>query len=79
MTDSIRVFVGGRALDLPRGATALDAVCADDTAQGAEIEAGRLAITDSRGLPLDPTTVLAAGAILRVVRNRVARSDQTRE
>jgi hypothetical protein len=34
------------------------------------VAAGERALTDSRGLPLAPDTVLAAGSILRIVSGR---------
>jgi len=38
-----------------------------DAAAAAEVGSGQRTITDSRGLPLDPATVMGAGSILRVV------------
>jgi hypothetical protein len=62
-----RVFVNGVAVDVPRGATALDAVrgwsldAAEAVAKGASI------ITDSRGLPTPADVRVEAGAIFRVL------------
>jgi hypothetical protein len=75
-----RVFVNGIKLDVPAGATALDAVrewnaeAADAVTQGASI------ITDSRGLPAAADTPVQAGAIFRVLPARQPRpAARTRE
>ena len=70
MTDSIRAYVNGSGVDVPAGATAIDAVRAMDTAEADQVLAGERALTDSRGLPLDPSTVLVAGSIVRIVSGR---------
>lgn len=63
----LRVFVNSSALDVPTGSSALDAVNAFDAAAAADVRSGQRTITDSRGLPLDPATVMSAGSILRLV------------
>jgi len=70
MSDPIRAYVNGRGVDVPAGATALDAVRAADPAVADAIAAGDRALTDSRGLPIEDSVVLAAGSILRVVSGR---------
>lgn len=62
MTDTIPVFVNGRRVLLPRGATAAMAVAQDDPGRAA----AAATITDARGLPVSPDAVLVGGAILRV-------------
>ena len=57
-------------VDVPSGATALDAVRAFDAGAAADIEAGRRLITDSRGLPLDGSAAMSAGSIIRLVAKR---------
>jgi hypothetical protein len=69
---TVRVYVDGRGVDAPDGATALDAVRAADPAAADAVAAGDRAIVDSRALPLDPTTPMVAGTILRLVRGRGA-------
>lgn len=69
---ALRVFVNGRGVDAPPGATALHAVHAADDAEASAITAGHRAITDSRGLPVDPWSPAYAGAIYRTVRARPA-------
>ena len=70
MSESIRAYVNGRGVDVPPGATALDAVRAFDPAQADQVAAGARALTDSRGLPLGPASTLAAGTIVRIVSGR---------
>lgn len=73
MSDTVRVFIDARGVDVPRGAMPLDAVRAHDPQLADEVASGRRLITDSRGLPADDAPV-AAGAIFRVVmvRDRAA-------
>ena len=70
MTDSIRAYVNGRGVDVPVGAMAIDAVRALDSVEADRVLAGERALTDSRGLPLGPSTVLAGGSIVRTVSGR---------
>ena len=72
MPDSrmVRVFVNAVPLELPAGSTALDAVRMWNAAAAGDVEAGLRFIADSRGLPLDASTAMPAGSILRVVANR---------
>ena len=57
-------------IDVPPGATALDAVRAWDASAAADVEGGRRMITDSRGLPLDAAATKSAGSIIRLVAKR---------
>ena len=66
----IRVFVNSNGVEIPTGSTALDAVAAWSTDAAREVLAGARLITDSRGLPIDSTTPMSAGSILRLVANR---------
>ena len=70
MSDTVRVFVDGRGLDAPSGATALDAVGVRSPVDADAVRAGRVLITDSRGLPISPDTALFNGAVLRLIPNR---------
>jgi hypothetical protein len=70
MSDSIRAYVNGRGVDVPLGSTAIDAVRAMDAAAADQVAAGERALTDSRGLPLEPTAVLTGGSIVRIVSGR---------
>jgi hypothetical protein len=68
----VRVFVNANGVDVPAGATALDAVRAWSADAAQEVSAGARLITDSRGLPIDGTAPMSAGSILRLVANRDA-------
>ena len=70
MTDTIRAYVNGRGVEVPAGASAIDAVRAWDNEAADQVMAGDRALTDSRGLPLDPSAVLAGGSIIRIVSGR---------
>lgn len=67
MTAPIRVYVNDRPLDVPRGATATDAVRQLDSALADRVIAGTASLTDARGIVLAGDTELAPGAIVRVV------------
>jgi hypothetical protein len=73
----LRAFVDGRGVDVPQGATALDAVRAAHPAAAEAVLAGDRLITDSRGLPTDPQGPAHGGAIYRLVpvRTRAAAPD----
>lgn len=75
----IRVYVNGTGLDVPVGATALEAVRARDANAAEGVEQGTRLITDDRGLRESPDARLSAGSILRVVvsRTRVDADDRT--
>ena len=70
MSDTIRAYVNGRGVEVPVGASAIDAVRAWDTEAADQVMAGDRALTDSRGLPLDPSAALAGGSIIRIVSGR---------
>lgn len=70
MSDVIRAYVNGRGVDVPAGASALDAVRVADAQAADQVEAGDRALTDSRGLPLEPSALLAGGSIIRIVSGR---------
>lgn len=63
MKDIIPVFVNGQRVEVPRGATAADAAAGFDPALATG--AAAVALTDARGLPVAPDTVLVTGDILR--------------
>jgi hypothetical protein len=67
VTVPIRVYVNDRPLDVPRGATACDAVRRLDSVLADRIIAGTASLTDARGIVLAADAVLAPGAIVRVV------------
>ena len=63
----MRVYVNSTGLDVPAGATALDAVRAWNAAAADEVALGDRVIADSRGLPASPDTPVHGGAIFRVL------------
>jgi hypothetical protein len=71
----VRVFVNASGVDVPAGASALDAVRAFDEDLAREVDESKRLITDSRGLPIDPATPMSAGSILRLVANRAGMRD----
>lgn len=68
----LRVFVNERGVDVPAGATALDAVRRSSADEGDAVAAGTRTIVDSRGLPTAPDAPAYAGAIYRTVTARGA-------
>lgn len=62
----MRVFVNEQAVEVAPGATVADAVARVDPALGVELQAGRAFVRDGVGRRLDASSVLRAGAILRV-------------
>ena len=66
------MFVNGARLEIAAGSPVLEAVRKWDAAAAGEIERGGRALTDSRGLPLDPAAPAFAGAIIRVIAARDA-------
>jgi hypothetical protein len=75
--ESLRVFIDARAVDVPPGATAIDAVEHYDQAVAQAIRQGDKILTDSRGLPIDAASALESGAIFRIIprRDRGAATD----
>jgi len=73
MSASARVFVNGVALDVPCGATALDAVRGWDAGAAEAVIRGASLITDSRGLPTAADIPVQAGSIFRVIPARAAK------
>jgi len=63
----MRVYVNSTGLDVPEGATALDAVRAWNPAAADEVAVGERVIADSRGLPASPDSPAHGGAIYRVM------------
>ena len=65
--EGVRVYVNERGVTVPAGSVALDAVRALFPEQAVDVAAGKLRLTDSRGLPVPSETPLSGGAIFRVV------------
>ena len=67
MTDPICVFVNGAVVSVPPGSSLLDAVRASDPEAATAITAGSRAIADSRGIVVDPATLVSGGYVMRLV------------
>ncbi len=76
MTATVRVYINTHGIDVPDSSTALEAIDAWNAGEAAAVRKGERMITDSRGLPADPTSAVHNGAIFRVVRARSAASDE---
>jgi hypothetical protein len=68
--EALRVFIDARGVDVPPGATAIDAVEAYDKTLALAVRQGQKILTDSRGLPVDGDTALESGAIFRLISKR---------
>ena len=66
---TIPVFVNERRLEVGPGTTALEAAAQTDSTLVEALAEGRAYLTDGRGIRVDPTAALGAGAIIRVVRS----------
>ena len=77
--DTVRVYIDGAGVDVPRGATALDALDRRDASLARAVREGSRALTDSRGLPVPGDTPAYAGAIFRVVSARAENRDEGAE
>ncbi len=75
MSDTVRIYINSKGVEVPASATALDAVAVWDAAEAGAIESGERMITDSRGLPADPGSAVHNGAIFRIVRARASTGD----
>ena len=67
MTETVRVYINARGLDVPRGATVEDALRHWNAEEAAAAARGDRAVTDSRGLPVLLSDPVAQGSIVRVV------------
>ena len=77
MSETVRIYVNAKPIEVAATATALDAVEAWDETQAAAIRRGERLITDSRGIVTANDTPLHNGAIFRIVRARQASDDDT--
>lgn len=67
MTTPLRVFINGAPVDVEAGTDVRGALHAHDATLEARYAAGTAYVTDARGIEMDGTQRLAAGAIMRVV------------
>ena len=70
MSETVRVYINAKPVDVDAAATALDAVEACDALQATAVRNGERLITDSRGIVTANTTPVHNGAIFRIVRAR---------
>jgi hypothetical protein len=67
MSETIRVFVNTGTVDLPVGADVAQAVRAFDATLERQVVSGAAYVTDGRGIEISRDSLLAGGAILRVI------------
>jgi hypothetical protein len=72
MSETVRIYINAKPIDIAASATALEAVEAWDATQAAAIRNGERLITDSRGIVTANNTPVHQGAIFRIVRARQA-------
>jgi hypothetical protein len=75
MSETVRVYINARPVDVGATATALEAVEQWDPTQATAIRNGERMITDSRGIPTTADAPVHNGAIFRIVRARQAGDD----
>jgi hypothetical protein len=75
MSETVRVYINAKPVDVAATATALDAVEQWDSSQAAAIRNGERMITDSRGIPTTADAPVHNGAIFRIVRARQVGDD----
>ncbi|MEA2762863.1 MAG: hypothetical protein QOD47_2147 [Gemmatimonadaceae bacterium] len=77
MSETVRIYINAKPIEVAASATALEAVEAWDETQAAAIRRGERLITDSRGIVTANDTRLHNGAIFRIIRARQAADDDT--
>jgi hypothetical protein len=77
MSETVRIYINAKPVEVAATATALDAVEVWDKTQAAAIRRGDRLITDSRGIVTANDTPLHNGAIFRIVRARQTSNDDT--
>jgi hypothetical protein len=79
MSDTTRIYFDGKGVDAPNGCKVIDALESVNADTAASVRAGERVITDSRGLPTEPETVIYNGAIFRVIRARARETEDNTE
>ena len=77
MSESVRIYINAKPVDVDSTFTALQAVEAWNPTQAAAIRSGERMITDSRGIVTANETRVHNGAIFRIVRARQAADEDT--
>jgi hypothetical protein len=75
MSETVRIYINAKPVDVDPAATALQAVEAWDETQAVAIRNGERLITDSRGIVTANDTPVHNGAIFRIVRARQIAGD----
>jgi len=75
MSETVRIYINAKPVDVDAAATALQAVEAWDETQAVAIRNGERLITDSRGIVTANDTPVHYGAIFRIVRARQIAGD----
>jgi hypothetical protein len=75
MSETVRVYINARPIDVAASATALDAVDAWDATVADAVRNGERLITDSRGIVTANNSPVHNGAIFRIVRARQGADD----
>ncbi len=77
MSETVRVYINARPIDVDAAATALEAVEVWDETEAVAVRSGERMITDSRGIVTANSTPVHNGAIFRIVRARQIAGDDT--
>ena len=75
MSETVRIYINAKPVDVAATATAIEAVEQWDSTQAAAIRSGERMITDSRGIPTTVDAPVHNGAIFRIVRARQVTED----
>jgi len=70
MSESVRIYINAKPVDVAASLTLLEAIEQWDSNQAAAIRSGERMITDSRGIPTTADAPVHNGAIFRIVRAR---------
>ena len=77
MSETVRIYINAKPIEIAASATAIEAVEALDASLAGAIRRGERLITDSRGIVTANDTRLHNGAIFRIVRARQASDSDT--
>jgi hypothetical protein len=77
VSETVRVYINARPIDVDAAATALEAVEVWDETEAVAVRSGERMITDSRGIVTANSTPVHNGAIFRIVRARQIAGDDT--
>jgi hypothetical protein len=75
VSESVRIYINGKPIDVEASATALEAIATWDETQATAIRGGERMITDSRGILIGNDAPVHNGAIFRIVRARQSVAD----